>query len=496
MCDREKDIEKDIAVGRFKLFFVYAIDLGHLLKGIADIERLQELRAFGELQNELQEVFTKKGVTAGKFRDPKAEASYIRDRAESSIRIGGKNIWSELFFEKQAPILFVTGAELYLCENYPFKEGQHVEIRDDKSQNIKVTFRGCKLRMFPDGILSIAYEFDSDHDSKVLSVDELIPYLVKLEGMTLDGYFQNMRLIVDDWADEKHPINKFQLRIKASEDIDELSIKSSTVRHEFIFVERLVDKKGDNKKPVRVEDITKQYLLLGLLNKAKWYKLYSEKYIEGVFLKNVGYRKDEIYLTDKNSTLVLLSDYWSDNNPLRYYIDDIVLAAQMQVTKIAYLAFFHEYLRLASASKPVLKDHSAQQAIDLVIRSRNVITLVREVMEIDTLITHGFTRRFVHQLIDEKNISQQLEIIDKRIENINNSVNLQTTIAIAKTNKKLNWVLVVLGVIGVVVAILGGLESFERYFSDTSDSFKPSSFVKDSVHSQDFPKKEALKKKE
>jgi len=489
MCDSEKDI----AVGRFKLFFVYAIDLGHLLKGIADIERLQDLRALGELQDELQKVFIGKGVTAGHFRDPILEERFIKDRAKSSIRIGGKNIWSELFFEKQAPILFVTESEHYLCENYRVKDGDHVEIRDDKLQNIKVIFKGCKLRMFPDGILSISYEFDSDFDSKELSVDELIPYLLKLEGMTLDGYVQNLQLIVDNWSDKEHPINKLQLNIRESKEIDDSFVKSSTVKHEFIFVEKLVDKSDDDRTPLCVEKITEQYLLLGLLNKAMWYKLYSEKYIKGVFSKNVGYRKDEIYLTDKNSTLVLLSDYWSDNNPLRYYIDDIVLAAQMQVTKIAYLAFFHKYLRLASSSKDVLKDHSTKQAVKLVIRSRSIITLVREIMEIDTLITHGFTRRFVHQLIDERHISQQLEIIDKRIENINNSVNLQTTVAIARANTKLNWVIAFLTFFGVVIALFVRLDSCDRCSGGTNDSLKTSTLVEDSLHSQGVQKKEALK---
>ena len=431
--------DKITLVKRFKIYFLYAIDLGYLLQKKSR-EKLQELRAIGGVQGKIEEIFAKKRAQAWIFTDPNTEERRIQQRARQAEKKGGKNIWSDLFFIKQVPIRFK-----FITEFTQLLSSSHSDGWQDR-----IKFKRCVFRIFKEGILVFSFEFEQGDKQLNLDIDSMIEILAKLEDVTFESFTYIVGEIVNDWSNGMHPFQNLGLSLRASVNLSE-TISKSSIKHSCIFLEGLSSISEEQ------EDFSESIKrsLLGILNKTSWYKKYSNKYLDEAFEKNVGYRKDEIYLTDKNATLVLLKDYWEDENPLRFYMDDLILAIQMQVAKQAYLNFFLQYIQSNSYSQRALEDPASEDAVKLVLQSRNILTLLQESTDIDSLIVHGFTRKFLERLVDELKIGKYLTLIRSRIDNISDAIQLKSAYETSKQSITLDKMGIKLAVVGFILTGMG-----------------------------------------
>jgi len=424
-------------VQRFKVYFLYAIDLGYLLTPESR-ERLQELRAKGEIQESLIKVFVAnaKDASAWVFKDPKIEQQKIKSRAEQAEKKKGKNIWSDLFFEKQVPIWFM-----------PKTTFRHLVPSSNSDEwGNKLEFERCEFRIFKEGILVFSYKFRNEQKHHRLAIDDMIDILAGLEERTTQSFVYGVIEMAEEWSQEVHPFQQLSLEFHKRDERLRSTIRTSSVQHSCIFLE------GLEKTEEGEFDINTQRFLLGMLNRTSWYKRYSERYIAETFEKDVGYRKDEIYLTDKDSTLILLKDYWDKRKPLRFYMDDLMLAIQLQVAKQAYLNFFLRYMQSSKYSQKMLIDPSGDEAAELVLRARNILTLLQESTDIDSLVVHGFTRKFLERLVIELKIDKYLALIESRIANISDAIQLKSARDINEQNIKLDQLNIRLAKYSVVFA--------------------------------------------
>ncbi len=434
-----------IAVKRYRFFFIYTIDLGYFLNSNEDIRRLQDLRARDVLYEKLRAIFGNTHARAFVFKDPNLETERIKARLRAALAKGGKNIWSDLFFKRQVPILFRTEQNMMLSPSNQTGIGRHISDGDiSQIKDTGITFDRCEFRIFREGTLSFVYEFSQKNPASRQSIDELITILSKLESDTFKGYLYNIREILQEWQSPSHKFQELNLTLRPLDDETNTVIKTSSVKHSCVFLEEVVN--IETGEAISAENLQNRYFLLGILNKANWYNKYGDKYIDDVFGKNVGYRKDEIYLTDKDSTLVLLSDYWDPDKSLQYYVYDLVLAIQIQLAKLAFLDFFLRHIQTDPYSKKALINPSSKEAIKLVLGARNIITILQEATDIDSLIVHGFTRRFIKQLVKERNVLGYLELIERRVANISSAIELKSSIDIGKLG--IRW-----GIVAVFVAI-------------------------------------------
>lgn len=410
-------------VQRFRLFFTYAIDLGHLLEDQKEVHALQSLRAKDGLNAKLVDLFDNTHATASAFNNPHLEADALRSRAYAALKHNGKAIWSDLFLRQHAPILF-SGSPL--CDSpIPIAVAEEVSIAG-VPQGIR--FKECEFRIFRNGTLCFTYAFMRDSTSLEMGVDQLIDAIEYLAEQTYAGYIHTVKEIVTSWSKSKVALVAGQpLRFTPVDQNADAKVRAGTVKHSCLFLEGF----KENGARLAITDSTTKRVLLGVLNRAAWYEKYGDDYLDQAFGKNVGYRNDEVYLTDKDASLVLLADFWTTPS-LNYYSYDLVLSIGLQISRFAHLTFMLQYMQDNPDSRKALQDLGSDRAVDLVLEARGVMTLVHEAGEVDSLVLHGFTRRFMKQLGEERNIAGIVKSIERRIENINNAIDLKSAVDLGK----------------------------------------------------------------
>jgi len=472
-----------IKINRLEIYFLYAIDLGYLLiKGKKGRESLQLLRATGAIRSRLVEIFNGTKAEAGPFQNPKIE-DIIQDRADQIKTHRGKNIWSDLFFENQIPIRFERIEK--------FSDCWVKDINEQIDLPSWIRFEKCEFRIFKEGVLVVSYKFsrnETNLDNLTLPVEKVIGDLKVLETITFDSFrIRIIKSIVRTWTSESHLFQQIlKLSLRDPKTLDNTLLRS-TVKHSCILLENLNGLHNKTSETFDSESLDEatQRLLLGILNRTNWYTKYSKRYITETFMKNVGYRKDEIYLTDKNSTLILLEEYWKSGNPIRWYMEDLILAIQLQIAKQAYLEFFLRYMQSNSYSQKILGDlssddagkssddvvKSSDDAVKLVLQARNILILLQESTDINSLIIHGFTRKFLEKLVIELKMENYLTLIKSRIANIDDAVQLKSardigkqSIILDKWNVQITRYGLVIAIVALFIEIMTLIPSWLQWF--------------------------------
>jgi hypothetical protein len=434
-------------VSRFRLFFLYAIDLGYLLRDITDKKQLQILRAEDSFYKRFCELFNNSHISAASFSNPALEGELLRSRTHTAQQNGGKNIWSELFYHKHIPIKFMAEEHVPLSPSTTVMPRENLNLVGLMAKdNPTIKFDGCTLRIFREGTLSISFEFSQSEVNTKINVNELINILLYIEKITSEGFVYRIKEILNDWGNPGHSFKNLKIKLRQCDGETDGLIRTSSVKHSCIFIEGVRNNETSNF--VSIKDLQSKYQLLGILNTSVWYTNYGERYIEKVFEKNVGYREDEIYVTDKDSSLILLADYWDPNKSLQYYVYDLVLATEIQIAKLSYLNFILNYMQEDPDSREALTNITGEKAINIVLQTRKILTLTQESLDINTLILHGFTRSFISRLNEEIDIGNRLESINRRIENISSAIQLKSSIDIGEqgislNKNSLNWAIIV-----------------------------------------------------
>ena len=181
-------------------------------------------------------------------------------------------------------------------------------------------------------------------------------------------------------------------------------------------------------------DLKKDSAIPGILNRAPWYSKYGDGYIKYIFDKNLGYRKDEIYITDRSSTIVLLSDYWDEELTIKYYLYDLRLALELEISKYSFLVFNLFFLNSSLEYEEALSSPTTNKSIKFFKLIRGVLLKCQDTINNDAIIIHGFTRKFTRKVSNELGLDCLVQEIERRIDYLNSIVLYESSDQNAKMN--------------------------------------------------------------
>jgi hypothetical protein len=269
--------------------------------------------------------------------------------------------------------------------------------------------------------------------------------LLRLSGFRV-AVAQSTRVGGPDWQEEG--LQLVDPSALQAPDLERRSEEHRTIFVESFFdathAERLSQDGGRNFEEARVslQTVLSSAALAGLLNTASWYDHYNARYVHSLGQREIGYRDDEIYLTDRKSTVISAGGFWRDESadgappdPLTRYKWDIVLAAEYNVARLAYLASTltyyqtHADVRGLEGSKPLT-------ALNHVIDGRSILSHIDESLDLSLLVDHGFTRLFIRRLRDELGVDEAIGFIRGRVADASTSVGLKSAVLSAENTSK------------------------------------------------------------
>jgi hypothetical protein len=450
----------DLRIGRVEIFSVLAIDLAELVaRSVEDRRVLQGLRAEDTLFNRLRESLI------GVIPDCADETEMIRSRMAESLMLGGKAVWTDQFLDKFAPIRLPTPANLIQNER-PVALTQRLS-GDHNSPLHFLRFQDHSLKMFRDGTIcytvqtSFADNISRSHGGAAMppaTISQAIDRLNALNYMLAE----NFRIVLSNLIRSREFRNAVRDGARYSDDelelMNESDLHTSDLRrrckvHTVIFVERFFE--GDiaqtapsgadetaDATEVDLRNVLTSSSLAGLLNTASWYRDYDRRYVQSLRRKEIGYRDDEIYLSDGAATVISNKGFWDEGaggthapDPLSKYKLDIVLAVQYNVSCLAYcgstLAYYqsHPDVSEIESSRPL-------DALPHVIDGRAILSHLDQTLDLALLVDHGFTRVFIERLREELHLSAAVTFIRQRVEDASTSVGLKSAVLAAEHTTK------------------------------------------------------------
>lgn len=435
-------------ISKFRLYFLFSIDLAHFI----DQDTSKHILRARSDRKIYEEVLNLKHINPDFCNSGKLEDDLIEQRANDSLDEGGKNIWSYLFLKKYAPILFEENKSEYLTESLKVSHQNAIkgnELALEKISNDIVVYKNCEFRIFREGILSASFQFSSiGSDATFLSVKDFITVLSQLRRHCEKAFKRKVIRFLKSLKNREYLSDNFRI----NKDLRVETIEKSTWlhgnNHLVIFLDSLYKREEDGTFIIdssKKKNEAYKKNVFGLLNQPKWYKKYGKEYINKAFDKNVGYRTDELYITDNNCTLIILQDYWDQSKPLKYYRRDLVLLIEYILSRISILDYLNSIIHDSEISKggSIVNDD-----VESIVLIRNILFALEESLDVATLVKHGFTRKFLEQLKVERYIKNQIDSVGRFIENLDRAVTLKANFNIAKTSNKFArisfWVALVL----------------------------------------------------
>jgi hypothetical protein len=385
----------------------------------------------------------------------------IRSRMAESLRLGGKAVWTDQFLDRFAPIRLPTPANL--TQNERPVTLTHRLSSDRYSPLHFLRFQDHALKMFRDGTIcyTVQTAFE-DHLSRSHGGAAMPPATIgqaidRLNALN-DMLAENFRIVLSNLirsrefrraiADGARYDNQ-ELQLMSESDLHTPDLRRRCKVHTAIFVERFFDgeraetitsvtDEAADAAEVDLRNVVASSSLAGLLNTASWYRYYDRRYVQSLRRKEIGYRDDEIYLSDGAATVISAKGFWDEGaggthapDPLSKYKLDIVLAVQYNVACLAYCGSTLAYYQ----SHPDVSDLENSRPLDAlphVIDGRAILSHLDQTLDLALLVDHGFTRAFIERLRDELHLDTAVAFIRQRVEDGSTSVGLKSAVLAAE----------------------------------------------------------------
>jgi hypothetical protein len=500
----------DLRIGRVEVFHTLAVDLApELLRNRErDWRILQRARAADGGCRSLAAALEER------VRGCAGEAErFIRPRMRESVRLGGKAVWTEQFLERFAPARLPTPRDF---RHNQTRIGRGGRLSDDQGSPLHhVRFRDAELKLFPEGTLTYTVRTtfdDTSHDrrepSPPASIPETIMRLERMDDLLMSnfraalselfnvaGFRDAVRTSIHDGRDQPGE----GLELVDFGNVDASQLKRMSKEHRTMFVERFFDgsklagptrtTEADlSAAQVDLETVRSSAALAGLLNTATWYDNYSTRYVSSLAEQEIGYRKDELYLTDRKATLVSAAGVWREEDrcgtpadPLTRYKWDLVLAVEYNLARLAYLSSTLAYYQ-THPDVQGLETIAPLKALGHVINGWSVLAHIDESLDLSLSVDHGFTRLFTRRLREELDIDAAIGFVRNRVKAVSTSVGLKSAVRSAEDTSKENLVavrqsletanenlrlqrrLLMIAVVAVVVSVLASSISLVHYW--------------------------------
>ncbi|MGC5318155.1 hypothetical protein ACPXB5_05365 [Micromonospora arida] len=460
--DRNQAGMPDLRLGRAEVYHILAIDLAELVADPTNDRRLlQRLRATDELFDRLKEALI------GQFPQCMAESENIRRRMTESLELRGKAVWTDQFLERFAPIRLPAPQSMVWNEVATSPNGRL--STDPMSPLHFVRFIAASMKMFRDGTITyvVRATLETRRSSSAGGLDDgngpatitqAIERLDALDRLLVDNFRESLSEFfrsneVRQAFQKAVSINGAGLELKNISRLSRDDFKRKVKEHRVVFVEKFLRSPHDKStssppaREVNTQEVPLQTVLLssslaGLLNTASWYEHYNDRYVESLRLKEIGYRQDEIYLTDRKATVISAPGFWAGDlmdqkppDPLSRYKYDVVLAVEYNIACLAYfsstLAYFQEHPDVHG-----LENQLPGDALPHVIDGRSILSRIEESLDLSLLVDHGFTRVFIKRLREELGLDTAIGFIRRRVEDTSTSVSLKSSVLAAEQTSK------------------------------------------------------------
>jgi hypothetical protein len=356
------------------------------------------------------------------------ETNEIRDRAQKAEEEGGKSIWARSILDREAPYLFKP------IDGLPRMES----IRLDSRTRRDATFDRYseEIRIFPRGVLAIEQRWDFDGRQSDLTIED---YIVALRRARHDASRSAWTRIRDmlEILGRDGMLGDVAVKWSGITGNAETFIRQHLVRHTLIFLDSPPGPSAEPSKEMSFDDLESDVkaCIADVLNLTQWFDIYAGDYPKAVFQDAVRNRKDEIYLTDNDCSVIILPSLWDPADTLRYYQLDLVLATQFELARLTHLRYLAYYLRTAPGADDALTlgdDDGGRESLAFVLDIQNAVLRSNYDHPAEALIQHGFTRRFLSQVGAQRGTRGSLEELESYIDKILRAIELRTGIELSE----------------------------------------------------------------
>lgn len=411
---------------RLGVYFIFTVDIAAIVKAGDPWPALMKIRTDHESR-----LAAASGLV-GAGGNSRTYSSDMRSWMEEAIRKKGKAIWNDSFLMEDAP---------YVLEPAPFwlngrqvASGSVLSTEGDKSLSCCL-LRSTTFHLYRELVPVYTVEYlieQPDRESRGMSVDSIITTLNRLESISwLDAKRQmETWLSVDRISEISKVLGDDVIVDVAGLTGDEFKRKARV--HKLLVLGDLYRAGGGGVElttPSRVAAaaVLDRPEIAGMLNTADWYELYRPEYLENLKKKNIGYRSDEVFLTDRKASLIANENFWNTNNSLNEYRLDILLSIEFYMSRLVQCHSLLQYLQKNEVIRDVTNIDPAV-ALDGVVAAGKSAASLSESLDPARLVDHGFTRLFMLRLRSELGIENILDFIGERIDDATKSVQLRSAV--------------------------------------------------------------------
>jgi|GEM_PF-6816483 len=410
------------SVGRFEIVYLHCIDLYAILDRDSK-RKMHDWRANGQVAGRLSEIFSYPEISAGTFYLTEQVVDTARSRMKYTVEHFEKSVASPMFYERALPFLFVEREGQKLSDtSEAVRLGRSFSLHEICSTDhiCKVSYKDCELRLFRDGVLSVRLTFSGED----VPIEHFIELVLELKKLTRTAMLDKVRLIAQDFNRASHPFNGAGLRLIDPQELFEqsLTFRQFSSDHTLTLIESMKDGDGSH---IPANELETQPGLLGILRQTQRAIGYKKQMLDVIGQYNQGYKSDEIYVTLRSTTLIVLPKHWNPSDYLSLYMNDLTLLIEYYVSKITYL----DILALAIENTELLNEpieniRVTRDLVSQIVSLRRILLLTEENLDVDLIVNHYFTRGVLLQLIEQRGIANKLDSIRKRINNMDRILDL------------------------------------------------------------------------
>jgi hypothetical protein len=376
---------------------------------------------------------------AGRGATKEDDATEIARRMETARQNDGKAIWTDHFLQTETALRLKTGSTISMSGR---EIPQYGRVSDDVSHPFHYArFKSHRLKVWREGTFSYTVQYQLLHEEQEpnprakkappLSVETAVELLKALEGASWEVFAGQLSA----WFTQKKSKEVCERLLGTSElslgyGVEELRRRGRV--HKILFIDRFLQRgSGDRRFPgwgaVDNQEAKQNVALGGLLNTADWYRHYREEYIRGLAQKDIGYRDDELYITDRKATLVSNPAFWDDSNTLAQYRLDLVLAVEYWVVRLvqahALLAYLQSHSDIVG-----LAEKEPRDGLVIATQAMRAFARFQESLDASRIVDHGFTSKFMDRLRQEMDIGELSRFIRERLADAATSIGLRSAV--------------------------------------------------------------------
>ena len=437
------------------LLLIFAVDLPTLLPGDS---RSEDWSSFNVVRAEWptarnRESFAKQRSSGAVSGD---EADIVRVRATDASGRRGKSIWTDSFTTIEAPLRLRITPE--------YKRNGHPIVGDSRLSDMKndplhrAKFTEHSLKLYREGTVTYTVRFrvmpprsSGAGVNNPLSAEQCITTITRLESDAMQAFRHELfgwlasssavRLLKDLGLPQRY--------MKESE-LTESHLRQRTQLHNLILVDSFLCRSEgetlDEEYPGWValppNEAMNDVSFAGLLNTSPWFTKYRERYLEALISKDLGYRNDEIYLTDRKSTLICNLGFWDPEDSLSLYREDVLLIVEYWIARMSQAQSILVFLQSDEQARSIttIERSKALQVID---QARAILSRLQEATTPTRLLNHGFSERFAARVAVEVGMPDLLDFVHRLIADMASGLDLRSTVTAQEVTSRaalrVNW---------------------------------------------------------